>query len=54
MVCEADWTNNATPHILLPDIFGGQAPPPEYGDNDRVQLDTVTWRQHIVDAWDLP
>jgi hypothetical protein len=54
VVWEADWTNYATPlHILLSDIFGGQAPP-EYGNNDQVDLDTVAWRQRIVNAWNLP
>jgi hypothetical protein len=48
MVWKADWTNNATPlYILLSDIFGGQAPPPEYGNIDRVDLDTVAWRQIV-------
>jgi len=54
MVWQADWTNNATPlHILLSDVFGGQAPPPQYGNNDRVDLDTISWRQCIRDAWNL-
>jgi len=25
--------------------------PAAYGNNDRVHLDTVVWRQAIVDAW---
>jgi hypothetical protein len=55
MVWQADWTNNATPlYILLADVFGEQAPPPQYGNNDRVNLDTVAWRQCILDAWSLP
>src|SRR5258708_1477959 len=30
-VWQADWTNNATSlYILLSDVFGGQAPPPQY------------------------
>jgi len=51
MVWEADWTQNATPlYILLSDIFRGQVPA-AYGNNDCVHLDTVVWRQAIVDAW---
>jgi hypothetical protein len=54
VVWEADWTNNVTPlYILFSDIFGGQAPP-EYGINDRVDLDTVAWQQRIVDIWNCP
>jgi len=51
MVWEADWTHAATPlYILLSDIFRGQVPA-AYGNVDRVQLDTVTWRQYIIDSW---
>lgn len=51
MVWAADWTHAATPlYILLSDIFRGQVPA-AYGNNDRVQLDTVTWQQHIIDTW---
>jgi len=51
MVWEADWTHTATPlYILLSDIFRGQVPA-AYGNNDRVHLDTVAWRQAIIDAW---
>jgi hypothetical protein len=50
MVWEADWTHSATPlYILLSDIFRGQVPS-AYGENDRVYLDTVAWRQAIIDA----
>jgi hypothetical protein len=54
--CHIVWIrNNATPlHTLLSDIFGGQVPPPEYGNNDWVGLDTVAWRQRVVTAWNLP
>ncbi|KAF8227865.1 hypothetical protein L208DRAFT_1424622 [Tricholoma matsutake] len=51
MVWAADWTHAATPlYILLSDIFRGQVPA-AYGNNDCVQLDTVTWRQDIIDTW---
>ena len=51
MVWLSDWTLNAPSlYILLSDIFKGQAPA-AYGNNDRVQLSTVTLRQSIVDAW---
>ena len=51
MVWAADWTHIATPlYILLSDIFRGQVPA-AYGNNDRVQLDTVAWRQSIIDSW---
>ena len=49
MVWSEDWTNGATPlYILLSDIFKGQVPP-QYGNNDRIYLDTVALRQHILD-----
>jgi hypothetical protein len=51
MVWEADWTQTATPlYILFSDIFRGQAPA-AYGNNDRVHLNTVRWRQIIIDEW---
>jgi hypothetical protein len=51
MVWAADWTQNATPfYILLSDIFRGQVPA-AYGNNDRVDLNTVVWQQAIVDTW---
>ncbi|EDR04553.1 uncharacterized protein LACBIDRAFT_330473 [Laccaria bicolor S238N-H82] len=51
MVWQKDWTHNASPlHLLLADIFQGQVPP-EYGQHDRVQLDTVTWREAIHRGW---
>lgn len=51
MVWAADWTVAATPlYILLDDIFRGQVPA-EYGNNDRVYLDTNGWRQTIITAW---
>jgi len=51
MVWEADWTHTATPlYMLLSDIFREQVPA-AYGNNDRVYLDTVAWRQAIIDAW---
>jgi hypothetical protein len=51
MVWSADWTLNASPlYILLSDIFKGQVPA-AYGNDDRAQLNTVTLRQSIVDAW---
>jgi hypothetical protein len=50
MVWEADWTQTATPlYIPLSDIFRGPVPA-AYGNNDRVYLDTVAWRQAIIDA----
>jgi hypothetical protein len=53
MVWEADWTLAATPlYILLSDIFRGQVPA-AYGDNDRVHLNTIDWRQNIIDTWQL-
>jgi len=51
MVWEADWTHTATPlYILLADIFRGPAPA-AYGNDDRVHLDTVAWRQAIVSRY---
>jgi len=51
VVWEADWTQAATPmYILLSDIFRGEVPA-AYGNNDRVYLDTVAWRQVIIDAY---
>jgi len=51
MVHAANWTVAATPlYILLDDIFRGQVPA-EYGNNDRVDLDTNSWRQTIITAW---
>ena len=50
MVWEADWTHSATPlYILFSDIFRGPAPA-AYGDNDRVHLNAVAWRQAIIDS----
>ncbi|KAF8349843.1 hypothetical protein F5887DRAFT_942629 [Amanita rubescens] len=50
MVWEADWTHSATPlYILFSDIFRGSVPA-TYGNNDRVHLDTVAWRQAIIDS----
>ena len=51
-VWSADWTNDATPlYILLSDIFKGQVSP-EYSDKtDRIYLNTVAFRQHILDVW---
>ena len=51
MVWQKDWTKNASPlYLLLTDIFRGQVPP-EYGQHDRVQLDTVAWREAILRGW---
>jgi len=51
MVWAANWTVAATPlYILLDDIFRGQVPA-EYGNNDRVNLDTNGWLQTIITAW---
>jgi hypothetical protein len=51
MVLTADWTHTATPlYLLLSDIFRGQVPA-AYGNNNRVHLDTVAWRQGIIDSW---
>ena len=51
MVWQANWTHHATPlYILLSDIFRGQVPP-DYGANDHIDLDTVAWRQSIIDSW---
>ena len=53
MVWATDWTNSATPlYILLSDIFGQQVPA-AYGNNDRVYLDTVSWRQEIIESASL-
>jgi len=50
-VWSADWTNTATPmYILLSDIFRGDIPA-VYGENLRVDIDTATLQQHIIDAW---
>lgn len=47
-VWNANWTHGATPlYILLSDIFRGPAPA-VYGNSDRVQLDTASWRQDIT------
>jgi hypothetical protein len=51
MAWSDDWTVAATPlYIMLDDIFRGQVPV-EYGNHDRVHLDTISWRQEIIDAW---
>lgn len=51
MVWQKDWTHTASPlYLSLADIFRGQVPP-EYGQRDRVQLDTVTWREAIHRGW---
>jgi hypothetical protein len=51
MVWETDWTHTATPlYFLLSDLFAGQVPA-VYGNRDRVYLDTVAWRQAIIDKW---
>jgi len=51
-VWSADWTNNATPlYILLSDIFKGQVPPEYSDETDRIYLNTVAFRQHILDVW---
>jgi hypothetical protein len=48
MVWQKDYTHNASPlYLLLTDIFRGQVPQ-EYGQHDRVQLDTATWRGTIL------
>lgn len=48
MVWEANWSHAATPmYILFSDIFGEQVPA-EYGNNDRVYLDTVVWREKVL------
>jgi len=53
MIWATDWTNSATPlYILLSDIFGQQVPA-AYGNNDRVYLDTVSWRQEIIESASL-
>ena len=50
-VWQKDWTHNASPlYLLLTDIFRGQVPL-EYGQHDRVQLDTVAWREAILKGW---
>jgi len=51
MVWQKDWTQNASPlYLLLTDIFQGQVPP-EYGQHNHIQLDTVTWREAILRGW---
>ncbi|KAF5384148.1 hypothetical protein D9615_003266 [Tricholomella constricta] len=51
MVWAADWTVAAAPlYIPLDDIFRGQVPA-EYGNNDRVYLNTDSLRQKIITAW---
>ena len=48
MVWEGDWTDSASPmYVLLSDISGDQVPG-EYGNNDRVWLDTVAWRRKVL------
>ena len=48
---EADWTHDATPlYFLFSDIFRGPAPV-DYGDVDRVQMDTVYWRETIINSY---
>lgn len=49
MVWGDDWTDDASPmYVLLSNIFGDQAVPGEYGNNDRVWLDAVTWRERVL------
>jgi len=53
-VWEADWTHQATPlYILLSDIFGPEVPA-EYGNNDRVFLNSVRLRERILDSYTWP
>jgi stringent starvation protein B len=50
-VWEADWTQQATPlYILLSDIFGPKVPA-EYGNNDRVFLNSVRVRERILESY---
>jgi hypothetical protein len=52
MVWESDWTHTATPlYILLSDIFRGGPVPADYGNNDRVHLETAAWRQAIISRY---
>ena len=49
MVWGDDWTDDASPmYVLLSNIFGDQAVPGEYSNNDRVWLDAVTWRERVL------
>lgn len=49
-VWQADWTLAASPlYILLSDIFRGQIPP-DY-NSDRIYLDTIRWRQIIINNY---
>ena len=49
----ADWTHAATPlYLLFSDIFRGPAPA-HYGNFDRVQLDTVGWRDEIISCFQV-
>lgn len=49
MVRDVAWTHAVTPlYILFSDIFKGQVPAAR-GINDRVHLDTVAWRQAIIE-----
>jgi len=52
MVWEDDWSHAASPlYILLSDIFGDLVPK-EYGENDRVFVDTQCWRREILTAFE--
>ena len=51
MAWQTDWTDAATPmYLLLSDIFMDQASVPAfYGNNTQAVLDTISWRQAIID-----
>ena len=51
MAWRTDWTDAATPmYLLLSDIFMDQASVPAYyGNNTQAVLDTISWRQAIID-----
>ena len=52
MVWEDDWSHAASPlYILLADIFGDLVPK-EYGENDRVSIDTQGWRLGMLQGFE--
>jgi len=52
MVWEDDWSHAASPlYILLSDIFGDLVPK-EYGENDRVSVNTQGWRLGILQGFE--
>ena len=51
-VWQADWTVAASPlYVLLSDIFRGQIGIPAAYNGDRIFLDTIHWRQTIINNY---